>query len=212
MDNPYKVAVIGGTGKVGRYIASEALKNGYQVRMLVRNPKKLKCSDDKIEVVTGAIENIDTIGKLLEGCQIVINCFGQPMRDIPMYSRITRDILKVMKEKDIRRYIGVTGASLNIIGDKKSLLNTIGAKMFEVFFSKMMKDKKEELDILLENKDLDWTLIRLPFVKEGVEVRVVKESLTDMPGTMITNKEIASFIISQIDNKAYIHKTPFIAI
>ncbi|MFD0769962.1 NAD(P)H-binding protein [Bacillus sp. CGMCC 1.60114] len=212
MDNPYKIAVIGGTGKVGRYIASEALKNGYQVRMLVRNPKKLKCSDDKIEVVTGAAENIDTIGQLLEGCQIVINCFGQPMRDTPMYSRVTRDILKVMKEKDIKRYIGVTGASLNIIGDEKSLLNKIGAKMFEMLFSKMMKDKKEELDILLKNKELDWTLIRLPFVKEGVEVRVVKESLTDMPGTIISNKEIASFIISQIDNKAYIHKTPFIAI
>lgn len=39
MDNPYKIAVIGGTGKVGRYIASESLKNGYQIRMLVRNPK-----------------------------------------------------------------------------------------------------------------------------------------------------------------------------
>lgn len=45
----------------------------------------------------------------------------------------------------------------------------------------MMKDKKEELDILLENKNLDWTLIRLPFVKEGLEVRTVKESLTNMP-------------------------------
>ncbi|HDR7624962.1 TPA: NAD(P)H-binding protein [Bacillus mycoides] len=212
MSNSYKIAVIGGTGKVGHYIASEALKNGYQVRMLIRNPKKLKYNDDKVEVVTGSIENIDTIGQLLEGCQIVINSFGQPMRDTPIYSKVTRDILKVMKEKDIKRYIGVTGASLNIIGDKKSLLNKIGAKMFEVFFSKMMKDKKEELDILLKNKDLDWTLIRLPFVKEGVEVRTVKESLSNMPGMIISNKEIANFIVHQIDNKTYIHKTPFIAI
>ncbi|MGG2134748.1 NAD(P)H-binding protein [Bacillus sp. S2(2024)] len=212
MDNPYKIAVIGGTGKVGRYIASESLKNGYQVRMLVRNPKNLKYNDDKVEIVTGTAENVDAIRQLLEGCLIVINCFGQPMRDTPIYSKVTRDILEVMKEKDIKRYIGVTGASLNIIGDKKSLLNKIGAKMFEVLFSKMMKDKREELNILLKNKDLDWTLIRLPFVKEGVEVRAVKESLTDMPGTMISNKEIANFIISQIDNKEYIHKTPFIAI
>lgn len=212
MDNPYKIAVIGGTGKVGRYIASESLKNGYQIRMLVRNPKKLKYNDDKIEIVTGTAENVDAIRQLLEGCHIVINCFGQPMRDTPIYSKVTRDILEVMKEKDIKRYIGVTGGSLNIIGDKKGLLNKIGAKMFEVLFSKMMKDKREELNILLKNKDLDWTLIRLPFVKEGVEVRAVKESLIDMPGAMISNKEIANFIISQIDNKEYIHKIPFIAI
>ncbi|MDV6039797.1 hypothetical protein N7X28_25510 [Bacillus sp. SM-B1] len=76
----------------------------------------------------------------------------------------------------------------------------------------MMKDKKEELDILLENKNLDWTLIRLPFVKEGLEVRTVKESLTNMPGIIISNKEIANYIVSQIDNKTYIHKAPFIAI
>ncbi|WP_416825272.1 NAD(P)H-binding protein [Ectobacillus polymachus] len=90
MNNAYKIAVIGGTGKVGRYIASEALKNDYQVRMLVRNPEKLKYRDGRIEVVTGAVENIDTIELLLRDCQIVINCFGQPMRDTPMYSRVTR--------------------------------------------------------------------------------------------------------------------------
>ncbi len=41
----------------------------------------------------------------------------------------------------------------------------------------MMKDKKEELNTLLKNKNLDWTLIRLPFVKKGFEVRTVKKVL-----------------------------------
>ncbi|NRD76827.1 NAD(P)H-binding protein [Bacillus sp. BRMEA1] len=211
MDHPYKIALIGGTGKVGRFLASEALKNGFQVRMLVRSPNKIKICDDKMEVVKGDVVNIEAIKQLLEGCHIVINCFGQRMRDTPIYSRVTSQILKVMKEKKMKRYIGVTGASLTIKGDKKSLLNRIGATMFEVFFSKMIINKKEEFNILLENQDLDWTLIRLPFVREAVKSNPVKVSFTDMPGSFITNKEIASFIISQMDNKAYIHKTPFIA-
>ncbi len=33
-----------------------------------------------------------------------------------------------------------------------------------------------------------------------------------MPGIIILKKEIANFIVSQIDNKTYIHKIPFIAI
>ncbi|WP_428912138.1 NmrA family NAD(P)-binding protein [Niallia sp. Krafla_26] len=37
MDNSNKIAIIGGTGKVGRHIASRALEKEYQVRMLVRN-------------------------------------------------------------------------------------------------------------------------------------------------------------------------------
>lgn len=41
MDKPYKIAIIGGTGKVGRYIATKALQKEYQVRLLVRNPERL---------------------------------------------------------------------------------------------------------------------------------------------------------------------------
>jgi len=40
MDVYKKIAIIGGTGKAGRYIASKALEKGYHVRMLVRNPEK----------------------------------------------------------------------------------------------------------------------------------------------------------------------------
>ncbi|MDR9797896.1 NAD(P)H-binding protein [Aeribacillus pallidus] len=39
---------MGGTGKVGRYIAKKALESGCQVRMLVRNPDKLAYRDDRI--------------------------------------------------------------------------------------------------------------------------------------------------------------------
>ena len=36
-------------------------------------------------------------------------------------------------------------------------------------FSKMMIDKQKELEILMKS-DLDWTLVRLPLVKEGLPV------------------------------------------
>lgn len=209
MEHSYNIAIIGGTGKVGRYIAAKAIQNGYKVRMLVRNPKSLPYND-KIEVVEGNVQDIDSIRLLLKDCHIVINTFGQPIKDIPIYSSVTNNILTIMDEFKITRYIGVTGGSLNIKGDNKSFLNKIGAKIFEIFFSKMMIDKKKELGIL-NNSKVEWTLIRLPFVVEGKGFGNVKESMTDMPGIKITNEDIASFIINQIENKTYVRKTPFIA-
>lgn len=144
MDNSYKIALIGGTGKVGRHIASRALENGYQVRMLVRNPGKLTLRDARIELVEGNVQNFEDIQKLLNDCQIVINTFGQPLKDKPIYSRVTKNLLEVMDDKQIERYIGVTGASLTINEDKKSIFNRIGAKLFEIFYAKMMLDKKKE--------------------------------------------------------------------
>lgn len=206
----YKIAIIGGTGKVGRYIATKAIQDGYQVRMLVRNPERLKYCNDKIDVIQGDAQDIDSIRLLLKDCHIVINTFGQPNKDLPIYSIVTKNILTIMDEFKISRYIGVTGGSLNIKGDNKSFLNKIGAKIFEIFFSQMIIDKKKELSIL-NNSNAEWTLIRLPFVVEGRGFGHIKESMTDMPGIKITNEDIASFIINQIENKMYVRKTPFIA-
>lgn len=210
MNNPYKIAIIGGTGKVGRRIALKALENGYQVRMLVRNPIMLTF-DDRIEIVEGNVQNSEDIHKLLKDCQIVINTFGQPLKEKQIYSSVTETILQIMADLQIERYIGVTGGSLTITGDKKSLINRVGAKVFEIVYSNMMIDKKNEWHILNENNLIKWTLIRLPFIVEGEEIGNIKENLRDMPGTRITNGDIATFIINQIKNPKYVHRAPFIS-
>jgi putative NADH-flavin reductase len=211
MDNPYKIAIIGGTGKVGRHITTNAIQKGYKVRMLVRNPERLLCKDAKIEIVEGQIQDIENIQELLKDCKIVINTFGQSTKEEPLYSKVTKNILKVMKDLNISRYIGVSGGSLTINDDKKSILNRFEAKMFELLFPKMMEVKKLEWEILFNDKHIHWTLIRLPFVKDSFKSNYIKESLTDMPGTKIANQDIASFIIEHINNPKYIHKAPFIS-
>ena len=81
----------------------------------------------------------------------------------------------------------------------------------EFLFPKVMEDRKLEWEVLFSNKQIDWTLIRLPFVKDSLKSNDIKESLTDMPGTKITNQDIATFILDQINNQKYIHKAPFIS-
>ncbi|MUG44210.1 NAD(P)H-binding protein [Paenibacillus woosongensis] len=211
MTNNHKIAIIGGTGKVGRYIAAAALRKGYQVRMLVRNPQKLDSQDGRIEILQGSAENRDHIGQLLQDCHVVVNAFGQPPGDVPLYSSVTGMVLEVMNELEISRYIGVTGGSLTLEGDRKRFMNKIGALLFRVFFPALIKDKQKEAAIIQQYCNIEWTLIRLPFVVEGAESGGIKENLTDMPGLKISNQDIASFIVRQAAEAKYIHKTPFIA-
>ena len=206
-----KIAIIGGTGKVGRHLAAIAIKNGYQVRMLVRNPEKITYKDEKIEIVEGHVQNIETLRELLKDCDFVINTFGQPSKEVPIYSSVTKNILEIMNELKISRYIGVSGGSLTISSDKKSIVNRFGAKLLKLLFANMIKDKKWELEILNRNKEIDWTLIRLPFVKDSFDTQVIKENLINMPGTKITNQDIANFIIDQLEKAKYVHKSPFIS-
>lgn len=212
MNKPLKIAIIGGTGKVGRRIATKALENGYQVRMLVRNPRKVVIRDNRIEIVEGNVLDPNDIQRTLKGCQVVINTFGQSLKGKQIYSSVTETILEKMGELQIERYIGVTGGSLTIEGDKKTLINKVGTRIFEIIYSNMMKDKKQEWHFLNSNNLIEkWTLVRLPFIVDQEEIGHLKENLKDMPGTKITNGDIATFIINQIEDLKYVQKAPFIS-
>ncbi|GAB6613368.1 hypothetical protein bcgnr5406_21060 [Bacillus cereus] len=115
-----------------------------------------------------------------------------------------------MKEFEIKRYILISGGSLDVIGDQKGIINKIGATLFKVFLSKMMQDKYKELQII-QGSDVDWTIVRLPFVMEGNGIGNIKESLVDMPGIKIQNSDIAPFVIKQINSERYVGKCPFIS-
>ncbi|WP_010095162.1 NAD(P)-dependent oxidoreductase [Ornithinibacillus scapharcae] len=209
MDIPQKIVLFGGTGKVGRHIARLAVEKGYDVRMLVRDPQKVTL--ENVEVVKGDIRDVNIIRKILRDCHVVINAFGQPNKAEPIYSKVTENILHVMTEYKINRYIGVTGGSLTIDSDKKNFINRLGAVLFKLLYSEFLKDRKKEWRILLENKHIDWTLVRLPFVQEGEGKDYVKENLFDMPGTKISNQDISSFIVDQINRPIYVHQAPFIS-
>lgn len=204
------IAIIGGTGRAGKFLAKSAVKKGYNVRMLVRTPKESLFDDPNIILIQGDARNPNDILSLLSGCHAVINTFGQPNKAVPLYSKITALVIQTMKELEIKRYIGVTGGSLDIDGDKKSVLNKIGAMAFRILYSEMMKDKRKELHLLQASK-LDWTLIRLPFVKENEKSKAIKEDDFDMPGFNISSHDIARFMIEQLHNPSYIGKTPFIS-
>ena len=210
IDMKNTIAIIGGTGRAGRFLVKTAKEEGYRVRMLVRTPKKSLLEDPNITLIEGDARDPDVILSLLSGCHAVINTFGQPNKAVPLYSEITALVIQTMKELEIKRYVGVTGGSLDIEGDKKSILNKVGASVFRILYAEMMEDKRKELQLLRKSK-LDWTLIRLPFVEENKKSQAIKEDEFDMPGFQISSRDIARFMIEQIHNPSYIGKTPFIA-
>lgn len=210
MSSRLTIAIIGGTGKVGRHVAATAIEQGYSVRMLARRPERVQLKSPHAIIIEGSVTDEAAIHSLLEGGDGVINAFGQPMKDKPIYSEVTARLLKGMKEAGIRRYVGVTGGSLDIEGDRKSWTNRMGARLFRLFYGDFIRDRQRELSVLQEG-DLDWTYVRLPFVHEREVNKPVKVNPYDMPGTSISNRSIAQFLVDQIKDAAYLRQTPFIS-
>ncbi|KXI69071.1 NADH-flavin reductase, partial [Bacillus cereus] len=205
MESTNKIAILGANGKAGKILVNEALEKGYQVKILTRNSTNTEKINENIETIIGDARNFSTIQDLLQGCSAVINAVGQPKNESYIFSTVTKHILEAMKESKIKRYIVISGGSLNVTGDQKGIVNKIGATLFKLFLPKMMQDKYKELQII-QNSEVDWTIVRLPFVIEGNGIGSIKESLVDMPGIKIQNGDIAPFVIKQINSDRYVGK------
>ncbi|OOZ88578.1 SDR family oxidoreductase [Bacillus cereus] len=210
MGNTNKIAILGANGKVGKFLVNEALEKGYEVKVLTRNSYNMTTTNENIETIIGDARNFSTIQDLLQGCSAVINAVGQPKNESYIFSTVTKHILEAMKESKIKRYILISGGSLNVTGDQKRIVNKIGATLFKLVLPKMMQDKYKELQII-QNSEVDWTIVRLPFVIEGNGIGNINESLVDMPGIKIHNSDIAPFVIKQINSDKYVRKCPFIS-
>src|ERR1700694_739519 len=71
-----QITILGSTGQVGKVVINEALKLGYQVKVLARDPEKLGELKEKVEIVKGDLLDELSVGKALEGSKAVINVSG----------------------------------------------------------------------------------------------------------------------------------------
>ncbi|MFM7851949.1 MAG: NAD(P)H-binding protein [Flammeovirgaceae bacterium] len=68
MQHKIRLAVLGGTGKAGKYLVKKLLNQGYPIRLLARNPEAIEIKSPQIEVARGDARKFESIHSLLKGC------------------------------------------------------------------------------------------------------------------------------------------------
>jgi len=213
MESNHKIAVIGGGGRTGKYLVSQLIKKGFNLKLLLRNPEKGTHSDSpQIEIIQGDVLDYDLVRELLSDCKAVISTVGQRKDEPLVASQATINILKAMKESEpsLIRYILVVGLNIDVPSDKKSAGTIAATDWMKSNFPDIHADKQKSFQILSES-DTDWTLVRVPFIEFTEERREIGVSLEDSPGQRITAADIAAFLIEQIDDVTYLNKAPFIS-
>jgi dihydroflavonol-4-reductase len=66
------ILLTGGTGFLGQYVIKEALRRGEPIRLLVRNPSRIKPLD-RVEMVEGDVLDIASLERAILGCDRVIH-------------------------------------------------------------------------------------------------------------------------------------------
>ena len=207
-----KIAIIGGTGKSGKYLVKALIDHGLRLKILVRNPDNFSIQNPLVEVVHGDVSDYDTIRMLAEGCRAVISTLGvgQPNSEPTIFSTSTKHVLRAMAEHPIPRYIVTTGLNVDTPFDKKGPKTRMATDWMRANYPKSTSDKQSEYDLLVSS-EVSWTLVRLPQIELTDDEKTILISLDDCPGDKISAVSLANFLIEQLTDVRFIKKAPFIA-
>ncbi len=203
------IAVIGGTGKSGKYLVQSLLNKNYSIKLLLRNPENFKLANPLIEMVKGDARNYDSIDNLVKNCDVIISTLGQPSGEESIFSDAAKNIIKAMNFHGIRRYIVTTGLNVNTPLDHKNENVKMATDWMYQNYPQTTTDKQKEYELLVES-NLNWTLVRLPLIVQTSESFRTETNLQDCKGENISATDLGEFLVSQIDDETFIKQSPFL--
>ncbi|WP_027379441.1 NAD(P)-dependent oxidoreductase [Chryseobacterium daeguense] len=203
------IAIIGGTGKSGKYLVQQLLDNNYSIKLLLRNPDNFTIKNPLIEITKGDARNYESVNNLIKDCSLVISTLGQPKGEKSIFSDAAENIIKAMNSHEVKRYIVTTGLSVNTPFDNKNEKVKMATDWMHQNYPETTADKQKEYELLAESS-LDWTLVRLPLINLTSESFPTETSLEDCKGENISATDLAKFLIAQINDETFIKQSPFL--
>jgi putative NADH-flavin reductase len=210
MNQLKKVALLGATGKAGKYLLTQLLHQGYIVRALIRKPENYSFTHPSLEIISGDIKDLETARSLLEGCDAVLSMIGQKPEDVLISSLATSNIVHVIEELSSKRYVLLSGITLDTPDDKKSEKVQQASAWMRQTCPEVTADKQKAYE-LLSGSSINWTIVRVPWIEQTEERRGTITDLLDCPGESISTTDLADFFVSQLKDGTYFRKAPFVA-
>lgn len=212
MEPTQKIAVIGGTGKSGKYLIQQLVSQGIHCKLLLRNPERFPVQNHLVEAIIGDVKDYQAIRTVVDGCSAVISTLGLgiPPSEPTLFTLATQHILQAMHECGVNRYIVITGLNVDTPLDKKGAKSKASTEWMYTNYPKSTANRQAEYSMLTDS-NVDWTLVRLPLIIQTDETYGVRVSLEDCPGDKISATDLAQFLIGQITDQTFSKQAPFIA-
>jgi putative NADH-flavin reductase len=152
-----------------------------------------------------------TVKRALTGVDVVIQSLGvetgletilQPTR---FFSKATRVLVTAMEEAKVKRLICVTGFGA---GDSRGHGGLLYNAAFHLLLGRVYDDKDVQERIVRTSK-LNWVIVRPVILTDGPKTNTYR-ALVDPRGWtcgFISRADVADFLVKQIDDDAFLHKT-----
>ena len=108
------IALFGITGSTGRHFVQLAIKGGYKVKALVRDPDKVEFKDDNLELIKGSFTEEDVM-KTVSGTDYVVSMAGGKLGDPKNYPtdlmlNFAKLLVPIMEKEGTKVFLYQAGA------------------------------------------------------------------------------------------------------
>jgi putative NADH-flavin reductase len=204
------IAVLGATGRTGRLLVAELVQRGHSVSALVRNPDRLPEAAG-VRVVVGDSRDPAAVAAVLEGADVVVSALGPTAKEATLHHDTAEVLLEAMPAAGVCRFVGISGAGVDVIGDQKSRRDRVISWLVHRLGGAVPADKVAEYRLWAAS-DRDWTLVRPPRLKEDDPTgKVEHDAHRSARTTMLTRADLATFLADVAENGSYVRQAPLVA-
>ena len=216
-----RVALLGGTGRIGGHLLSSMLASGHDVTALARDPAGLAgapaaategaAAAGTLTVISGGATDPAAVQAAVDGADAVLSALGPRGAKTPaLLGTAARNITAAMDKTGARRLICVSAAGAFIAGDPDMgrLVKLILPRVFATQFADV-----RDMEAAVSETGLDWTLVRpTRLVNTPLTGRYrVRPEYAPAGGGKISRADVAHFVAATLADGGWIGGRPALA-
>lgn len=210
-----KIAIIGATGFVGSAILNELASRNQDITAIARTPKETS----NVNWAATDIFNVDALAEILKGHEVIISAYNPGWANPNIYDDFiagSKAIQEAVKKSGVKRFITIGGAGSLFVAPG---LQAVDTPDFPKEYHAGATAARDYLNILKEEKDLDWAFFSPAFeMHQGITTgRTGKYRLgldnpvfNDEQRSILSVEDLAVVIADEAENARH-HQVRFTA-
>ncbi len=194
-----RLTIFGATGKSGRLLCEGALARGHKVTAFVRDPAKLGDLVERVDVVTGSLEDKEAIVRAVVGAQAVVSALGTfERKPNTVLSDGTRQIVRAMEASGAARFVAITSLGC---GSSREQVNSGFMRLLIKTLAKEIWADKDRQEEVIRTSSLDYLIVR----PGGLSDKPARGSWTELRAgeshkgsQMISRADVATYILDRL--------------
>ncbi|MFM8850133.1 MAG: NAD(P)-dependent oxidoreductase [Cytophagales bacterium] len=203
--------VLGATGRTGRHIVEQALRQELRVTVLVRDPAKLNeyRHHPQLEILKGDVTNFSDVYNAVQGNDAIISALGRDGKDVSPITRGTENIIAAIKKSAVSRLICLSSFGA---GSTRSESNWILRTMISFAGLQKSFEAKAQQEILLYKSKINFTLAMAGTLADGCTGDLFAYGTGQLPciygmPKKIARQSVASFMLDQLHSQEWSRNT-----